>query len=174
MAARRGLNGISLTMFADKEFNKIDSICNDYKIPLKDMEYNPDYIIDPRDRNLNDMCDWVGLSATSAFQEVSTMPEPSLDVNKIQGKSHIQDSSVEDHPMKEEPSLQEISKLPANKHQTPRLAWANVVKPNAAKADVAKSKVVDNSTTLETQAKQIELLMKQVQSLQAALQSQHD
>ena len=169
-AARRGLNGISLTCFADKEFHKIDSICNDYKIPLKDMEYHPDYIIDPRDRNLNDMCDWVGLSATAAFQEVPTAQDPPM-----KQEPSLQDTSMQEKPlMQQEPSSQEMSKVPATKQQTPKLAWANVVKPNIAKPNVAKSKVVDNSTTLETQAKQIELLMKQVQSLQAALQTQHD
>lgn len=148
-AARRGLNGISLTMFADKEYRKIESICENYKIPIKEMEYHPDYIIDPRDKNLNAMCDWIGLSANSIYEEES-IKQPS--------NASIQSETQKQQPEKAAPK------------EKPKTAWANVVNSNQRINPSEPAK----ETQLESQAKQIEALMKQVQSLQAAMQAQHE
>lgn len=80
-SARRGLNGLSVTLFASKEVNKIESICKAYNISLEqqDMSYMEETQIDNcfldiEDRTFNKMCNHMGVSSNAFFYDVNAEP----------------------------------------------------------------------------------------------------
>ena len=172
-AARRGLNGVSMTLFASKEVTKVESVCATYKIPLqqRDMSYNSECCLDLTDKTFLKMCDHIGVSKSALFQDEEELHQA------VPREDLISVDVTLDEATLDEATLDEATLDEATLDELPHTTLGNKISPNALLMGPSEAhsaevrKVAPKEKNMLSPEEQLDELMEQVNQLKAIIAS---